>query len=198
MYVWLVSFLVAFGAWLWSPAAHACKCAEPGGAVEAAAGAAAVFEGQVTKISSADAQTQRVELKVPRAWKGVSGEQVSVSTPAESAACGYPFQVGESYLVYAAAGSDGLRVVHCSRTRPIAEADADVAALGMGSTPVATQVPGELASVPENAAVAQASKPAAGGCASCSVGGAGRIPGSVPGVLLGMLVLLRSRRRWGL
>lgn len=195
MFVWRVSLLVAIGVWLWSPAAHACKCAEPAGAVEAAAGAAAVFEGQVTKISAVDAQTQRVELKVPRAWKGVSSEQVAVTTPAESAACGYPFQLGESYLVYASAGGDGLRVVHCSRTRSIAEADADVAALGMGVTPVATQVAGEIGSVPENAAAAQGRKPAAGGCASCAVAGARGVPANwaVGGMLLSIVAVRRRR-----
>jgi hypothetical protein len=192
MFVWVVPLFAAICAWLWAPPAHACKCAEPEAAVAAAASAAAVFEGQVSRISAADADVM-VELKVARAWKGVTAEQVSVRTRAESAACGYPFQAGQSYLVYAQADGSGLQVHHCGRTRPIEEAREDIVALGMGTVPVATQVPEETKHEPVNAVTAQQERPAAGGCASCSVVGSRSTRGAQ--LALGFFVLIGVWRR---
>ena len=190
MFVWVVPVFAALCAWLWAPAAHACKCAEPEAPAAASASAAAVFEGQVSRISAAETDTVVVELKVARAWKGVTTEQVSVRTRAESAACGYPFQAGQSYLVYAQADASGLQVQHCGRTRPIEEAREDVVALGMGTVPVATQVPDE----PKNAVTAQQERPAAGGCASCSVAGARSARGLMLALGLGLIGVWRRRR----
>jgi len=201
MVIWVASLFAAICAWLWTPAAHACKCAPPDDATSAAASAAAVFEGQVTGINTADPQTLVVELKVAQAWKGVSSEQVSVRTPSESAACGYPFQVSESYLVYASTGEGGLRVLHCSRTRPLAEAKEDIAALGMASVPTAAHVPQEVEAQDNlkpgqaNAVTAQQERPAAGGCASCSVGGAAGFDGELLWLGLGVLGVWGLRRR---
>lgn len=192
MFVWVISLFAAVCAWLWTPAAHACKCAEPEAVEAAAASASAVFEGQVSQISAGDANTVVVQLNVTRAWKGVRTEQVSVRTNAESAACGYPFQAGQSYLVYAQADGENLRVQHCGRTRPIGEAQDDLVALGMGSVPVATHVPQEDAQSP---ATAQQQRPAAGGCASCSVGERRSAHGWM--VALAVLSLVWRRRRAG-
>ena len=180
MVVWVVSFFAAICAWLWTPAAHACKCAQPASASAEAASAAAVFEAQVAKITAADPQTLLVELKVSRAWKGVNAEQVTVRTPAESPACGYPFQLGQSYLVYAQSGSEALSVHHCSRTRAIEDAKQDIIELGLGSVPVTPHVEAEVQAqdgtqatnkpAEANAVTAQQERPAAGGCASCSAG----------------------------
>ena len=42
--------------------------------------------------------------------------------------CGYPFQTGTEYVIYAYKNSDGrLETGICSRTRPLAEAGDDVA-----------------------------------------------------------------------
>ena len=43
-------------------------------------------------------------------------------TPADSAACGFDFVNGESYLVYAAERDGHLSVSSCSRTRKMSEA----------------------------------------------------------------------------
>lgn len=197
MFVWVVPLFAALCVWLWTPAAHACKCAEPEAAAAAAASATAVFEGQVSQISAPQGDAVVVELKVARAWKGVTTEQVSVRTRAESAACGYPFQVGTSYLVYAQAEGTGLQVHHCGRTRPIVEAQEDIVALGMGSTPVATQVPAEADPKNEqaNPVTAQSERPAAGGCASCNVGEARSASGLGVGLGLALALALWRRRR---
>jgi len=60
---------------------------------------------------------------------GIESKNVDVSTMADTAACGYPFKVGVSYLVYASESSDGLAVSFCSRTGPVAARADDLALL---------------------------------------------------------------------
>jgi hypothetical protein len=105
-----------------------------------------------------------VKLAVVRAWKGVESETVEVLTASDGAACGYAFVQGGSYLVYASAESDGLRVNSCSRTRSMADAGEDMAVLGMGATPVDPKAPSPTPEPERPKAL-----PARGGCASCAV-----------------------------
>jgi hypothetical protein len=193
-----------------TPFAHACKCAEPPAPNDAATSAAAVFEGRVTKLTPSGMDLV-VELNVVRSWKGVTAEHILVRTRSESAACGFPFAIDESYLVYADASPEqpnlpSLSVLHCGRTRLMVDADADVTELGMGSVPV-SPTPSELAqeskpaappSPPTNDGVlgTQQNKPAAGGCASCQIASASGSPSRGACVFAGVLAcLLRSRRR---
>lgn len=154
---------------LGSTRARACDCPVQSLA-DALASSAAVFEGKVTRIASAGegaSASLSVELLVVRAWKGVESETITVSTPTDAAACGFAFTPNESYLVYAALNGDALRVDRCGRTRPAADAEADLPALGLGVTPVE----------PKNDEQAEASPsepPARGGCAGCVVGSATR------------------------
>jgi hypothetical protein len=206
MFTWFIALLTTLCALSWSPVVFACKCAEPEPPKAALAKAQAVFQGEVASIDdSGDALV--VTLRVPRAWKGIdSAEVAKVRTRKESAACGYPFALGENYLVYAAAlepaeSGVSLQVAHCSRTRLFAEAEEDVHELGMGAIPVKLQAPEEATADDQkpNAVERKRDQPAAGGCASCSVGQRSRagdaryallIAGSVAGVLM-----LRARRR---
>ena len=73
----------------------------------------------------------------------------------------------------------------------------DVVALGMGSTPVATQVPAEADPKNEqaNPVTAQSERPAAGGCASCNVGEARSASGLGVGLGLALALALWRRRR---
>jgi len=146
-----------------SPAA-ACKCAQltPAQAKEEAT---AVFEGHVVEVSELPgppAQRQ-VRLKVVRAWKGVTAEELVIRTPAESAACGVELAKDQSYLVYATQQDDTLRAHSCSRTKLLAEADEDLQVLGMGATPVDPN--GGLKPIEKPSA-----PPVQAGCASCAIG----------------------------
>jgi hypothetical protein len=167
----LPTTLLCAAAWLCAAPALACKCM-PQSAADSLAQAVAVFEGEVVELrepgpeKTGPAAQRAVKLAVVRAWKGVEGEAVDVLTPSDGAACGYTFVQGRSYLVYASADSDGLRVVSCSRTRPISEANEDLVLLGMGATPVDPRAP---SAVPEPDS--PKSPPARGGCASCAVQG---------------------------
>lgn len=82
-------------------------------------------------------------LKVERTWKEVESEQVTVFTPAGDHACGYNFEVGQSYLVYASSTNDGeLWTNHCTRTQRIAaDIDNDLKFLGKGKRPKKTNQP---------------------------------------------------------
>jgi len=75
-----------------------------------------------------------VRFQVDKQWKGVTTDTVPVVTAADSAACGYPFVTGKTYLVYARKldGEPELQTNLCSRTKPLASAQDDLAALGEG------------------------------------------------------------------
>ena len=110
--------------------AYACSCAvAPGSPAEELAQADGVFAGVATSVkahrklfilpSSADPVT--VEFEVSHVWKGPQQETITVSTVRSESSCGYEFQEGERYIVYARNGETGL----CSRTMPTWRAFAD-------------------------------------------------------------------------
>ena len=61
-------------------------------------------------------------------WEGPSKKQVTVQTGLSGASCGYPFEFGESYLVYAYAGQSAPHTSLCTRTARLKAAQADMAA----------------------------------------------------------------------
>jgi hypothetical protein len=113
-----------------------CDCKPPPPPKKALEAAAAVFLAEVVSIDDAMAPARLVTLKAEKSWKGIDGEKIVVSTSKSGASCGYPFQKGQRYLVYAYAGTNGgpLHVSLCSRTRTAKEAEAsdDFKELGEG------------------------------------------------------------------
>ena len=113
--------------------ARACSCMMQT-LEEGAAQSQAIFEGTVIKIAPKlvnQFPSLEVSLSVKRAWKGIDREEVLAITASNSAACGYPFAEGSTYLVYAYRDKDDtLRVSLCSLTKPIDQAGADLAHLG--------------------------------------------------------------------
>jgi hypothetical protein len=200
MFTWLLALLTTLCALSWSPVAYACKCAEPEAPNAALASAKAVFQGEVSAIQDSGNELT-VTLRVPRAWKGIdSAEEAKVRTRKDSAACGFPFTIGENYLVYASAlepAQDGvsLQVLRCGRTRALAEAEDDMRQLGLGAIPVSAQAPNEI--LPEDKKTVVERKrdqPAAGGCASCSIGERRSLGRAGVLVCLGLLALVFCRR----
>lgn len=114
--------------------ASACSCLASGSPQESLEAADAVFTGEVTQIRSVG-QTYHVTFDVSERWKGPNKTVLDVSTATSSAACGYGFQEGEAYLVYAHEDSDRLKTGICSRTALLADAEEDLAAFGGGETP---------------------------------------------------------------
>ncbi len=120
--------------------AYACSCAVEAGVTkqeriqEAFSRATAVFAGEVTGIedpppssvaSSADPVT--VTFDVSEAWKGAGNGTREITTPMSGASCGYEFQSGEEYLVYA---PKNMEVWLCGETKPLSDARADLEVLG--------------------------------------------------------------------
>jgi hypothetical protein len=79
--------------------------------------AAAVFYGEVTEITR-ESQGVIVKIKVEKSWKGQLESEAVVGTLADSGMCGYSFEKGKKYMVYADGNSDRLDVGLCSRTNP--------------------------------------------------------------------------------
>lgn len=76
----------------------------------------AVFGGEVVSIAPESEYTVSVKFKVSHIWKGTLINELTVSTANQSAMCGYEFEVGKKYLVYADSSDDVLMVSTCSRT----------------------------------------------------------------------------------
>jgi hypothetical protein len=175
--------------------ARACSCAETDLATRQDA-AAAVFEGRVRSIvregnAEVGPARLRVTLEVVQTWKGADVEEIVVTTMSDSAACGVPFEEGRSYLVFATSDASGAIVVGlCGGTTLREQADADVAALGAGVTPVDVQ---------DAPVQARPAAPGTGGCASCHVGNAGsRGSASTPAhatLAFGIVTALAAARR---
>lgn len=113
--------------------AAACSCLAPGPPAQELAAADAVFSGKVVSLEpfTEGFGKVRVTFELAAVWKGLpEGDRVTLTTAADSATCGYPFEDGVSYLVYAYGEGDDLTATLCSRTRPLADADEDLEALG--------------------------------------------------------------------
>lgn len=90
----------------------------------------AVFTGEVLEVKD-DKFSFIVKIKVKSKWKGVKDSEVIIFTGKGNGDCGYPFKVGESYLIYAYQISNNrLSTNICQRTAVLSDAQADVVVLG--------------------------------------------------------------------
>lgn len=123
-----------------SPAANACTCAAPRSPCEAYGTAAAVFVGTVagereieqsqsTNPAELDWNPVKYKFSVEQAYEGVHGTQIEVFTGLGGGDCGFPFQPGRRYLVYAYRKKEKLVTSSCSRTSLFEAAKEDVAFL---------------------------------------------------------------------
>ncbi len=142
--VTIAIIVLAAALWLMADAepANACSCARPGSPIEALANADAVFAGKAIAVqlltntnSSADPVT--VSFDVDRVWKGRRQDTIVIKTVRSGISCGYEFEEGRRYIVYAYDGETGL----CTRTRSVVLAPRDFAELGPGWHPSGGAVP---------------------------------------------------------
>ena len=100
--------------------AHACSCAPPPPPKKALESASAVFVGKVTGVER-EGFRMTVSFEVSTSYKGVKTKKATVGTASNSAACGFGFTEGESYLVYCYSPDEGktLSTNICTRTRRI-------------------------------------------------------------------------------
>jgi hypothetical protein len=132
-----------------APSAEACSCTPPGSPRAELEHADAVFTGRVVAVEAEDEESGfrrlAVRFALDAAWKGVpAGDEVTVKTAEQSAACGYSFEPEEEYLVYAyASDAGGLTTGLCTRNAPLSQADEDLAALGEPARTVGKDDAGE-------------------------------------------------------
>ena len=96
-----------------------------------------VFSGKVLEIiRKPESSSVIIKFRADKSWKGDVSKRISISTGADSALCGFNFEVGKSYLIYAQ-GTDAkdLQTTICTRTAALANAKADLKALGKGIAP---------------------------------------------------------------
>jgi hypothetical protein len=133
--------MVLFVILLPSSIVFACKCRQPPAPKVALEASSAVFSGKVTNIETDNQGIVRITFEISRTWKGTKESSVKVSTATTSAACGYKFKKGESYLVYCyRSDSRGKKpgILHtniCTRTRSLKMAVDDLKELGEGKKP---------------------------------------------------------------
>jgi len=119
----------------------ACSCIMPVPPLEALSQSDAVFVGTVKGVSSVSDYRKTVDFDVSMVWKGDVGNDATVFTARDSAACGFGFEAGKTYVVYAHddAEGEGRTANSCSRTHEVSgdyTQDEDVIALGEGTVPV--------------------------------------------------------------
>jgi hypothetical protein len=79
-------------------------------------GSEAVFSGEVVSVEPKDEDTLSIKFKTSQVWKGEESEEFTINTANQSAMCGYYFEVGKKYLVYAYQSGEVLMTNNCSRT----------------------------------------------------------------------------------
>ncbi len=119
--------------------ALACSCApSPSPCAVLQERDSVVFVGTVTDISPSspvgndgrDSDTAlNVRFSVSERFGDTGDPAVIVGTPDNAGMCGYPFSIGESYLVHAFRTADGLQTSVCSRTAPLVAARDDLEVL---------------------------------------------------------------------
>lgn len=134
----MVAFVAILSLFATNPV-FACSCKQPPHPLVALQNSDAVFAGKVIDIKIPDnvmssADPMSVTFAVNQTWKGHTQKTINVSTEVSSASCGYEFQIGETYLVYAN-GQDSLHTSLCSRTTTFANSYEDLRSLGDGMIP---------------------------------------------------------------
>lgn len=122
------SVLLILCAWV-VPAAYACSCIPPAPPAEALAEAdvvAAVEVLDVDRTSEGDYPSLRVRARVVQSFKGSDDGRITFYTATNSAACGFHFEEGRRYLVYASAYDGTLSTGICTRTAALADAEEDL------------------------------------------------------------------------
>lgn len=119
--------------------AYACQCWDTQAPPDALASADAVFAGRVLEIAATavgpnpdPAAPLRTTFQVNQVWKGAVAPTLSVVSNPAGPTCGYDFTQGRIYIVYAGTVNGEPYTSACYRTNLLADAQADIAALGAG------------------------------------------------------------------
>jgi hypothetical protein len=125
--IFFIAAIATFASHL--PETRACSCLPPPAPANEFALVNAVFMGKVVSFElTGDAFSPRLaKFSVTKIWKGERSAVSEILTANNSAACGYDFLVGETYVVYAYKFSDGkLHTYLCTRTKRTRDAADDL------------------------------------------------------------------------
>ena len=123
--------------------ASACSCLQTS-VTDAFAQADVVFTGRVVSIRLGNplepgvistADPVLIALDVSGYWKGPVSRVITVTTRRSEMSCGFTFQTGRDYLIYAYKGEAGRTTDLCSRTRSVTKAADDLKSLGVAKVP---------------------------------------------------------------
>lgn len=120
------------------PQAGACTCAPYPTLLVEIARSDAVFAGTILDRIDPHAGSRTIStgtiitypVAVHQIWKGALPDTVEVGSARGGSSCGYPFEIGGTYLIFAHVHNGQLRVSLCSRTQDWSPWDSDTAALG--------------------------------------------------------------------
>lgn len=138
-----VSLIVSIMASFNSSTVHACSCAQPLTVEEELNRSEAIFAGRVLEVrehNSNGYRTKSALFDVSQIWKGGPESQIIIYTGSGGGDCGYHFEKGKEYLVYAKQSTmygnkDQLVTIMCDRTNILAQAQDDLTILGVGNVP---------------------------------------------------------------
>ena len=199
------AFIVGVMWLIWSPVpVYACSCVQPGSPSEELEKFSAVFAGRVVSVQhSYDPEGGiitpddhfTIGFKVSAVWKGSVHEDMYITTPLTDGACGFTFDVGEEYIVYAYDSSyddGGYTTGICSRTGLLGNAEEDLDELGPGDAPLTGT--GGPAPDPTKNPVREAELPSTGGYnpQAWTLALAGGIGAAA--LVVGLVLLVRGRR----
>lgn len=143
-YLFLLAMILASSIFLFPSIGFACSCADLQPVEEELASSKAVFTGSVIEINEVlqpnGTMKRDVLFEVEQSWKGINQSQVMITTGSGGGDCGYDFEQGQKYLVYASNssmyGNDNDLITNiCSRTNEISLAQEDLSILGEGAPP---------------------------------------------------------------
>jgi|GEM_PF-1424705 len=109
---------------------YACSCVMKSTYAEDLEKKSHVFDATVVDKTDHDQSTLDVELAVSAIWKGEAERETHVLTAPYSDACGYEFNIGTRYAVFASEIDGALHVSFCSATTPIADMSSIFTELG--------------------------------------------------------------------
>ena len=141
--LFLMMAVLLAGILAWPDAAIACSCERPPGVAEELERSDAVFSGKVIAIEEKppllSVPSKTVIFEVARTWKGIEQSQVKITTGQGGGDCGFEFNMGQEYLVYAVKsnsyGLNSLSTIICDRTDILSQAQGDLPLLGEGQAP---------------------------------------------------------------
>lgn len=124
--------------------AYACSCARPQSVEAQLSQSEAAFAGRVLEVKEQRSLNGRLTkaalFEVSRIWKGGSESQIIIHTGSGGGDCGFNFEEGKEYLVYAHPSTmygdkELLVTIICDRTVGLDRAKEDLAVLGEGKMP---------------------------------------------------------------